>query len=71
MEPVLRQLGMPVKLVKGVVHLEREYLVCRRGDVLSPEQCRILVSNGCVYTAPQYSFGTFPNNKKNSSDIAH
>ncbi|KAH9590182.1 mRNA turnover 4 [Schistosoma haematobium] len=33
---------MPVKLVKGVVHLEREYLVCRRGDVLSPEQCRIL-----------------------------
>ncbi|CAH8618356.1 unnamed protein product [Schistosoma bovis] len=42
MEPVLRQLGMPVKLVKGVVHLEREYLVCRRGDVLSPEQCRIL-----------------------------
>ncbi|CAH8572224.1 unnamed protein product [Schistosoma turkestanicum] len=43
MEPVLRQLGMPVKLVRGVVHLEKEYLVCNRGDVLSPEQCRILI----------------------------
>nr|CAX74829.1 mRNA turnover protein 4 homolog [Schistosoma japonicum] len=42
MEPVLRQLGMPVKLVRGVVHLERDYLVCNSEDVLSPEQCRIL-----------------------------
>nr|CAH8868376.1 unnamed protein product [Trichobilharzia regenti] len=42
MECVLRQLGLPVKLVRGVVHLERDHLVCTKGDVLSPEQCRIL-----------------------------
>ncbi|CAH8638262.1 unnamed protein product [Heterobilharzia americana] len=42
MEPILRQLGMPVKLVRGVVHLEREYLVCSKDDILTPEQCRIL-----------------------------
>ncbi|CAL8101127.1 unnamed protein product [Calicophoron daubneyi] len=42
MEPYLRQLGLPVKLVRGVVNLEKEFTVCKKQDVLTPEQCRIL-----------------------------
>lgn len=42
MEPALRKLGLPVRLVKGVVHLERPHLVCRRGRRLNPEQCEVL-----------------------------
>merc|ERR1712113_397940 len=42
MEPYMRQLGMPVKLVRGVVHLDSDYRVCKKKDVLTPEQCRIL-----------------------------
>ena len=44
MEPQLRALGMPTALKKGVVHLiaEKGYTVCKKGDVLSSEQARIL-----------------------------
>merc|ERR1719347_2282757 len=42
MEPQLRQLGMPVQLVKGQVTLLVDYTVCQEGDVLSSEQARIL-----------------------------
>merc|ERR1712025_636768 len=42
MEPQLRQLGMPVQLVKGQVTLLVDYTVCEEGDVLSSEQARIL-----------------------------
>ncbi|CAB3374983.1 Hypothetical predicted protein [Cloeon dipterum] len=42
MEPQLRQLGLPTALKKGVVILTKEYTVCKEGDILNPEQARIL-----------------------------
>ncbi|CAH1775926.1 unnamed protein product, partial [Owenia fusiformis] len=42
MEPQLRQLGLPTSLKKGVIHLISEYTVCKKGETLTPEQCRIL-----------------------------
>ncbi|KAK1126592.1 hypothetical protein K0M31_004221 [Melipona bicolor] len=41
-EPHLRQLGMPTVLQKGVVTLIKEYTVCKEGQMLTPEQARIL-----------------------------
>ncbi|KAK3087433.1 hypothetical protein FSP39_005866 [Pinctada imbricata] len=42
MEPQLRQLGLPTSLQKGVITLLREHTVCEQGDILTPEQARIL-----------------------------
>uniref|UniRef100_A0A2I3G1R7 Ribosome assembly factor mrt4 n=1 Tax=Nomascus leucogenys TaxID=61853 RepID=A0A2I3G1R7_NOMLE len=42
MEPQLRQLGLPTALKRGVVTLLSDYEVCKEGDVLTPEQARIL-----------------------------
>lgn len=43
MEPHLRTvLGMPTKLEKGIVTLYKEFLVCKEGQVLTPEQAKIL-----------------------------
>ncbi|VDP90263.1 unnamed protein product [Echinostoma caproni] len=55
MEPYLRQLGLPVKLVRGIVHLTEEFTVCQKDEALKPEQCRILVkvslANKLVFSA--------------------
>ena len=45
-EPHLRQLGLPTTLQKGAVTLLQEYKVCSKGQILSPEQCKILV---CIH----------------------
>jgi len=42
MEPQLRQLGLPVQLVKGQVTMLGEHTVAGEGDVLTSEQARIL-----------------------------
>jgi mRNA turnover protein 4 len=45
LEPELRRLGMPTRMVKGKVHLECAepgYVVCREGDVLDARQTRLL-----------------------------
>lgn len=41
-EPHLRSLGMPTKLDRGIVTLYKEFTVCEKGKVLTPEQARIL-----------------------------
>lgn len=43
-EPHLRQLGMPTALQKGIVTLIKGYVVCKKGQALTPEQARILVN---------------------------
>ncbi|CAH2050234.1 unnamed protein product, partial [Iphiclides podalirius] len=41
-EPHLRKLGLPTSLERGVIHLIKEYQVCKKGAVLTPEQASIL-----------------------------
>nr|CUU98958.1 hypothetical transcript [Hymenolepis microstoma] len=42
LEHPLRKLNLPVKLNRGIVTLESDYKVCSKGDILTPDQCRIL-----------------------------
>lgn len=42
MEPTLRSLNLPTELKKGIIHLTKDYTVCKEHEILSPEQCRIL-----------------------------
>ncbi|KNC81327.1 mRNA turnover protein 4 [Sphaeroforma arctica JP610] len=42
MEPQLRSLGLKTSMKKGVVTLDEDYVVCKFGQTLSPEQCRLL-----------------------------
>ncbi|XP_023325449.1 mRNA turnover protein 4 homolog [Eurytemora carolleeae] len=41
-EPQLRLLGLPTALKKGIVTLIQEHTVCKKGDILTSEQARIL-----------------------------
>ena len=45
MEPQLRQLGMHTSLKKGIVTLDIDFQLCKKGDKLTPEQARLLVSS--------------------------
>jgi len=38
----LRQLGLPVMLKHGQLLVEKDHIVCNRGDILKPEQCQLL-----------------------------
>ena len=45
-ETYLRGLGLPTRLNRAVVTLERDYRICRKGDKLSSEQARLLKAFG-------------------------
>lgn len=47
-EPSLRKLGVPTKLVKGRVQLENDFLVCKEGEVLGSGQTALLKVFGVV-----------------------
>ena len=49
MEPQLRKLGMHTSLKKGIVTLDIDFDVCKKGDKLNPEQARILVNKQFLY----------------------
>ena len=42
MEPQLRALGLPTELKKGVIHLLKDYRVCKQGEKLTAQQAQIL-----------------------------
>ena len=42
LEPILRKLGVPSRLVKGKIELENEYVVCREGEALGSGQTTLL-----------------------------
>ena len=41
-EPNLRKLGVPSKLVKGRIELENDFTVCRQGEILTSGQTSLL-----------------------------
>lgn len=41
-DPLLRDLGVPTRLDKGKVMLDRDHLVCKEGNVLNSKQTRLL-----------------------------
>lgn len=49
LEPQLRKLGMPTSLQRGIVTLDKDYVVCTEGTPLSPEQARLLVCEENLY----------------------
>ena len=56
MEPQLRKLGLHTSLKKGIIHLDTDFDVCKKGDKLNPEQARLLVNifNEKVYFRAEY-----------------
>ena len=59
MEPQLRQLGLATTLIKGVPSLNHPHILCREGEKLSSEQCRILKLLG-VQMAVSPDFAILP-----------
>jgi len=45
-EPLLRGLGLPSALKKGVIELLGDYTVCKKDDALSPEQAKLVALLG-------------------------
>ena len=43
MEPQLRKLGLHTSLRKGIVTLDTDYVICKKGDKLTADQARLLV----------------------------
>lgn len=42
MEPFLRSLGLTTTLKKGIIHLLKPFTICSKGDILTPEQAKLL-----------------------------
>jgi hypothetical protein len=44
MEPQLRKLGLHTSLKRGIVTLDTDHQICKKGDKLTPEQAQLLVN---------------------------
>ncbi|PIA19601.1 60S acidic ribosomal protein PO [Coemansia reversa NRRL 1564] len=42
MEPQLRELGMPTRLKQGKITIDSDYVICNKGDKLTPQQANLL-----------------------------
>ncbi|KAI8323940.1 hypothetical protein GQ54DRAFT_303043 [Martensiomyces pterosporus] len=42
MEPHLRELGMPTLLKQGKIMIDYDYVICEKGDKLTPQQAQLL-----------------------------
>ena len=42
MEPLLRSPGLSTTLKKGIIHLLLPFIICSKGEILSPEQAKLL-----------------------------
>lgn len=56
MEPELRKLGLHTSLKKGIVTLDTDYTICKKGDKLKPEQARLLVREAITNFFHFFSF---------------
>ena len=54
-EPYLRGLGLPTRLNRAVVTLERDFQICRKGDKLTSEQARLLKAFGLQLAEVNFS----------------
>lgn len=45
MEPYLRQLGLPTRLVNSQIELQSDYLLAEEDKPLTVEKCKLLVLN--------------------------
>jgi len=42
LDPHLRKLGLPTQLKNGIIYVIKDYVICEEGQVLNPEQCKLL-----------------------------
>jgi len=64
MEPTLRMLGLPTHLNVGIIEVERDYVVCEVGEVLTPEKAKLLKLWGVKMANFQFNVVVYWSNDK-------
>lgn len=68
-EPQLRKLGMPTKLVKGVPTLDDDFTICTEGEVLKPNQVNLLMQFNHLLSTVRVCIFDFPSVQDPASDF--
>nr|ACO15134.1 mRNA turnover protein 4 homolog [Caligus clemensi] len=70
-EPQLRSLGLPSALKKGVLHLTKDYVVCKEGSTLNSNQARILKLFGMKHSEFKIKLlGVWERNNKEGKEFS-